>query len=80
MKGSQIVDLSVLPGDKQQVGFLVPVVGIHSGLHVDYDRNTETLYWVEAKDDESENVSQKFQLLHRVLSVVYLKNVTFRHF
>lgn len=57
MKGSQIVDLSVLPGDKQQVGFLVPVVGIHSGLHVDYDRNTETLYWVEAKDDESENVS-----------------------
>lgn len=54
MKGGQIVDVSLTPGDRTS-GFLIPVVGISTGLQIDYDRKTETLFWVETKDEESEN-------------------------
>lgn len=53
MKDSQIIDVSLVPGDKT-TGFMVPIVGIETGVQIDFDRKTETLYWVETKDD-SEN-------------------------
>ena len=56
MKGAQIVDVSLTPGDRTS-GFLVPVVGINYGVQVEYDRKTDTLFWVEAKEEDSENVS-----------------------
>ncbi|CAH1397949.1 unnamed protein product [Nezara viridula] len=54
MKGAQIVDVSVTPGDRTS-GFLVPIVGINVGLQVEYDRKSEIVFWVEAKEEESEN-------------------------
>jgi low density lipoprotein-related protein 2 len=55
MRASQIIDLSLTPGDKTS-GFLTPVVGIEGGIHVDYDRKKQVLFWVEGKDDDEENV------------------------
>lgn len=55
MKGSQIIDVSLTPGDKTG-GFLTAVVGIEGGLHLDYDRKMQTIYWVEGKEDDEENV------------------------
>lgn len=55
MKGAQIIDVSLTPGDKTS-GFLVPIVGINTAVQVEYDRKSETIFWVEAKDEESENV------------------------
>lgn len=62
MKGAQIVDVSVTPGDRTS-GFLVPIVGINVGLQVEYDRKSETVFWVEAKEEESENVCQLMIIL-----------------
>lgn len=56
MKGAQIVDVSMTPGDRSS-GFLVPIVGINYGIQIEYDRQTDSVFWVEAKDEESENVS-----------------------
>lgn len=54
MKGSQIVDVSLTPDDKS-TGFLTPVVGLDSGIQIDYDRKKETLFWVQGKQDDDEN-------------------------
>jgi low density lipoprotein-related protein 2 len=55
MRASQIIDVSLTPGDKTS-GFLTPIVGIEGGIHVDYDRKKQVLFWVEGKDDDEENV------------------------
>lgn len=55
MRASQIIDVSLTPGDKTS-GFLTPVVGIEGGIHIDYDRKKQVLFWVEGKDDDEENV------------------------
>lgn len=55
MKGSQIVDVPLTPDEKTR-GFLTAVVGIESGLTLDYDRKTQTIFWVEGKEDDDENV------------------------
>lgn len=55
MRGSQIIDVPLNSGDKS-TGFLTPIVGIENGLQVDFDRKTGTIYWVEGKEDEEENV------------------------
>jgi hypothetical protein len=55
MRASQIVDVSLTPGDKTS-GFLTPVVGIDGGIHLDYDRKKQLLFWVEGKEDDDENV------------------------
>lgn len=56
MRGSQIIDVPLNTGDKSS-GYLTPIVGIDNGLQVDFDRKTGTVYWVEGKEDEEENVS-----------------------
>jgi low density lipoprotein-related protein 2 len=55
MRASQVIDVSLTPGDKTS-GFLTPVVGIEGGIHIDYDRKKQVLFWVEGKDDDEENV------------------------
>lgn len=74
MKASQIVDISLTPGDKTS-GFLTPIVGIESGIQIDYDRKTELIYWVEGKEDDDENVSYNSKILKKVL-FYYFKNCT----
>lgn len=61
IKGAQIVDVSLTPGDRTS-GFLVPVVGINVGVQVEYDRKSEKLFWVESKEEESDNVSKQNKL------------------
>lgn len=56
MKGTQIVDVSLTPGDKTS-GYLTPIVGIDNGIQIEFDRKTEMLFWVEGKEDDNENVS-----------------------
>lgn len=56
MKGSQIIDVSLTPGDKTS-GFLTAIVGIEGGLHLDYDRKSQNIFWVEGKIDDEDNVS-----------------------
>lgn len=51
MRGSQIIDLSMIPGDKTS-GSLTPIVGIDGGVLIDYDRKTQTMFWVEGKSDD----------------------------
>lgn len=59
MRGSQIVDVPLDSVDKTG-GFLTAVVGIENGLQVDYDRKTDTILWVEGKEDDSENVCRPY--------------------
>lgn len=58
MRGYQIIDVSLTPGDKT-TGHIVPIVGIEGGTQVDYDTETKSLYWVEGlkvnEEDESVN-------------------------
>lgn len=58
MRGYQIIDVSLSPGDKT-TGHIVPIVGIEGGTQVDYDTETKSLYWVEGlkvnEEDESIN-------------------------
>jgi hypothetical protein len=56
MRASQVIDVSLTPGDKTS-GFLTPVVGIEGGIQIDYDRKKQVLFWVEGKEDDDENVS-----------------------
>nr|XP_045622888.1 low-density lipoprotein receptor-related protein 2-like isoform X5 [Procambarus clarkii] len=55
MKGSQIVDVALTPGEKGAAGFLTPIVGVENGLQLDYDRNNERVFWIEAIMKDSEN-------------------------
>ena len=55
IRGSQIIDVSLTPGDKSN-GFLTPMVGLEGGLTIDYDRKGEVMYWIEGKENDDENV------------------------
>lgn len=55
VKGAQIIDVSLTPGDNT-AGFLTPIVGIDNGLQIDYDRKNNVIFWVEGKEDDDENV------------------------
>ncbi|XP_046659437.1 low-density lipoprotein receptor-related protein 2 [Homalodisca vitripennis] len=54
MKGTQIIDVSLTPGDKTS-GYLTPIVGIDNGIQIEFDRKTEQLFWVQGKEDDDEN-------------------------
>ncbi|XP_071451711.1 low-density lipoprotein receptor-related protein 2 [Hetaerina americana] len=54
MRASQIIDVSLSPGDKTS-GFLTPVVGVENGIQIDFDRKTETIYWVEGKEGDEDD-------------------------
>lgn len=54
MRGTQIIDVSLTPGD-QSAGLITPIVGIEHGLQIDYDRRSNSIFWVESKDGSEEN-------------------------
>nr|CAD7197742.1 unnamed protein product [Timema douglasi] len=54
MRASQIVDVSLTPGDKTS-GFIIPIVGIDGGNQLDFDRKSDTLFWIEGKEGDDEN-------------------------
>lgn len=54
MKGTQIIDVSLTPGDKSS-GYLTPIVGIEGGMQLDYDRHLHQIFWVQGKEDDDEN-------------------------
>lgn len=56
MKGGQIIDISLKPDEQSASRFLTPIVGVENGLQLDYDRNKERIFWVEAIAKDSENV------------------------
>lgn len=56
MKGGQIVDVPLTPGETGATGFFTPIVGVENGLVLDYDRNNERIFWLEASAKDSENV------------------------
>ncbi|KAI5717758.1 hypothetical protein M8J77_010754 [Diaphorina citri] len=53
MKGSQIVDVSLKPGDKSS-GIITPVVGVENGLQVEFDKKAAMLYWLEGTKKANE--------------------------
>lgn len=69
MRGSQIIDVSLTPGDAA-TGFLTPIVGIDNGIQIDYDRKTNTIFWVEGKEDDDENVSR--QIVYNCLGIQFI--------
>ncbi|XP_066588132.1 low-density lipoprotein receptor-related protein 2 isoform X2 [Prorops nasuta] len=54
LRGSQIVDLSLTPGDTK-TGYITPVVGIENGRFIDYDRQNRIIYWLQGKEGDDEN-------------------------
>jgi len=65
MRGSQIIDVSMIPGDKT-TGSITPVVGIDGGLQLDYDYATQTMYWVDGKDDDRDDEREIIRTESRV--------------
>ncbi|CAB3367800.1 Hypothetical predicted protein [Cloeon dipterum] len=53
MKGSQIVDMSLTPGE-QVSGYLTPIVGVEKGIQIEFDRKSEAIFWIEAKETNDE--------------------------
>ncbi|XP_015126789.1 low-density lipoprotein receptor-related protein 2 [Diachasma alloeum] len=54
LRGSQIVDISLTPGDSK-TGYITPVVGVDGGTLIDYDRKDRVIYWLQTKDGDDEN-------------------------
>ncbi|KAL7294867.1 hypothetical protein TKK_0011791 [Trichogramma kaykai] len=54
LRGSQIVDVSLTPGDVKS-GYITPVVGIENGRFIDYDRRDHMVYWLQDKDGDKES-------------------------
>ena len=46
--------MSLTPGDIKS-GYITPVVGVEGGKFIDYDRREHMVYWLQTKDEESEN-------------------------
>ncbi|KAG1701225.1 Low-density lipoprotein receptor-related protein 2 [Nymphon striatum] len=58
MKSSQIVDVSLLPGDTS-IGYFTPVIGIENGNALDYDKKEGNIFWVQYdEDDENGTIYQ----------------------
>lgn len=56
MRGTQIIDVSLTPGDNV-AGTITPIVGIENGKQVEYDKKTSAIYWLESKGEDEDNVS-----------------------
>ncbi|XP_024940882.1 low-density lipoprotein receptor-related protein 2 isoform X2 [Cephus cinctus] len=54
LRGSQIVDVSLTPGDTT-TGYITPVVGVEGGRFIDYDRRDKIIYWIQGKEGDEEN-------------------------
>ncbi|UYV70469.1 hypothetical protein LAZ67_7003146 [Cordylochernes scorpioides] len=59
VRGSQLVDLSLTPGDKTRHGYFTPVIGIDNAHDFQYDKDQSHLYWVQLNDDDKENKIRK---------------------
>ena len=58
VKGEQIVDLDLVPDDSQgSVGYFTPIIGVKHATQVEYDRQTDSIFWVELDAEDSDNVS-----------------------
>lgn len=78
MKGSQIVDVALTPGEKGAAGFLTPIVGVEHGLQLDYDRNGDRIFWIEAVEEDSENVCIlmiTFSFVYQFFVVCFLSQI-----
>ena len=59
VKGEQIVDLDLNPTETEtqgSVGYITPIIGVKDVNQMDYDRKTNTLFWVELDAPDSDNV------------------------
>ncbi|XP_043497943.1 low-density lipoprotein receptor-related protein 2 isoform X2 [Polistes fuscatus] len=54
LRGSQIVDISLTPGDTK-TGYITPVVGVENGRVIDFDRKDRIIYWLQGKESDEEN-------------------------
>ncbi|XP_070148921.1 low-density lipoprotein receptor-related protein 2 [Polyergus mexicanus] len=54
LRGSQVVDVSLTPRESK-TGYITPIVGVEGGRFIDYDRKERIIYWLQGKDDDSEN-------------------------
>ncbi|XP_044762088.1 low-density lipoprotein receptor-related protein 2 [Coccinella septempunctata] len=52
IKGSQLLDVSLVPGDSTS-GFISSIVGVDNGVQIDYDRKSNMIYWIEDKDGDN---------------------------
>lgn len=71
MKGSQIVDTSLNPGETV-AGTITPIVGIENGKQIEYDKKSNSIFWLECRGDEDNNVSISF-ISRLQLSEIFLQ-------
>ncbi|KAK2724586.1 hypothetical protein QYM36_001171, partial [Artemia franciscana] len=56
MKGTQIVDLSLIPSSEAgAMGRIAPVVDVGGGKDIEFDRKGELIYWIETQEKDEEN-------------------------
>ncbi|XP_066250185.1 low-density lipoprotein receptor-related protein 2 [Euwallacea similis] len=54
MKGSQIIDTSLTPGENV-AGTITPIVGIENGKQVEYDKKINSIFWLECRAEAEDN-------------------------
>lgn len=78
MRGYQIIDVSLIPGDKT-TGNIVPIVGIEGGTQVDYDNESKSLYWVEGLKVNEEDESVNSVNVSTIFAIFFFKNNKFNY-
>lgn len=68
MKGSQIVDTSLNPGETV-AGTITPIVGIENGKQIEYDKKSNSIFWLECRGDEDSNVSISSLLVMQLIEM-----------
>lgn len=71
IKGSQLLDVSLVPGDTTS-GFMSSVVGVDNGIQIDYDRKSNLIYWIEDKDGDN-NVSFPIFMIYLKQNSIWTK-------
>ncbi|XP_015909717.1 low-density lipoprotein receptor-related protein 2 isoform X1 [Parasteatoda tepidariorum] len=54
MRSTQLVDMSLTPGDKT-TGYFTPIIGIENGFDFDYDKKEGIIYYVQLEEEDKEN-------------------------
>lgn len=60
LRGSQIVDISLTPGETK-AGRITPIVSVEGGRLIDYDRMDRIIYWLQG------NSKWKYSLFYYIL-------------
>lgn len=68
MRTTQLVDMSLNPGDKT-AGHFTPVIGIENGHDFDYDKKKGIIYYIQLEEDDKENVRFKYILWTKLFFV-----------